>query len=156
MRHKRFNFLKAHTLTNSALHSYQTYTELVFQELTLPFLKLFGNDWKTRAPMKLLMANANPEMYEKQGRRKLVLMVRAIPTPATLGYEKLSTLIVTKFNGKAINDIKDLHEASRNPQGNQHRIEFETYPKLIFVDVNLAARVDAALEQRFGIIRRLD
>ena len=105
---------------------------------------------------KLLMANANPEMYEKQGRRKLVLMVRAIPTPATLGYEKLSTLIVTKFNGKAINDIKDLHEASRNPEGNQHRIEFESYPKLIFVDVNLAARVDAALEQRFGIIRRLD
>lgn len=129
---------------------------LVFQELTLPFLKLFGNDWKNRAPIKLLMANANPEMYEKQGRRKLVLMVRAIPTPATLGYEKLSTLIVTKFNGKAINDIKDLHEASRNPEGNQHRIEFESYPKLIFVDVNLAARVDAALEQRFGIIRRLD
>ena len=129
---------------------------LVFQELTLPFLKLFGNDWKNRAPIKLLMANANPEMYEKQGRRKLVLMVRAIPTPATLGYEKLSTLIVTKFNGKAINDIKDLHEASRNPEGDQHRIEFESYPKLIFVDVNLAARVDAALKQRFGIIKRLD
>ena len=129
---------------------------LVFQELTLPFLKLFGNDWKTRAPIKLLMANANPEMYEKQGRRKLVLLVRAIPTPATLGYERLSTLIVTKFNGKPVNDIKDLHEASRNPDGNQHRIEFETFPKLIFVDVNLAARVDAALKQRFGIIRRLD
>jgi S1-C subfamily serine protease len=129
---------------------------LVFQELTLPFLKLFGNDWKTRAPIKLLMANANPEMHEKQGRRKLVLLVRAIPTPATLGYERLSTLIVTKFNGKPINDIKDLHEASQTPQGNQHRIEFESYPKLIFVDVNLATRVDTALKQRFGIIRRLD
>jgi hypothetical protein len=102
------------------------------------------------------MANANPEMHEEQGRRKLVLLVRAIPTSATLGYEKLRTLIVTKFNGKPINDIKDLHEASKTPGGNQHRIEFESYPKLIFVDVNLAARVDAALKQRFGTIRRLD
>ena len=63
---------------------------LVFQELSVPFLKLFGNDWQSRAPIKLLMAHANPEMYEKEGRRKLVILTRTIPTPATLGYERLS------------------------------------------------------------------
>ena len=129
---------------------------LVFQELSVPFLKLFGNDWKTRAPIKLLMAHANPEMYEKKGRRKLVILTRAIPTPATLGYERLSTLIVTKVNGLPINDIRDINKASKSPEGGQHRIEFESYPKLIFVDAKLSAQVEAALSQRFGITQRLD
>ena len=129
---------------------------LVFQELTRPFLRLFGNDWQSRAPVKLLMANANPEMYREQGKRKLVMLTRAIPTPATLGYERLSTLIVTKVNGKDINDIKDLAAAFEKPEGAQHRIEFEEFPKLIFLDVDLSKTVNAALEQRFGITQRLD
>ena len=54
---------------------------LVFQELSVPFLKLFGNDWRTRAPIKLLMAHANPEMYEKKGNKKLVIMTRRPPPP---------------------------------------------------------------------------
>lgn len=129
---------------------------LVFQELTVPFLKLFGKDWRTRAPIKLLMAEANPEIYEKEGRRKLVILSRTVPTPATLGYERLSTLIVTKVNGREINDINDLVEATKSPLGEQHRIEFESYPKLIFVDVDLAAKVDVKLKQNFGVIQRLD
>jgi S1-C subfamily serine protease len=129
---------------------------LVFQELTTPFLKLFGKDWATRAPIKLLMAQANPEMYEKEGKRKLVMLTRAVPTPATLGYERLSTLIVTKVNGKDINDIKDLVEATKSPIDGQHRIEFDSFPKLIFVDAELASSVNASLEQNFGTIRRLE
>ena len=129
---------------------------LVFQELSVPFLKLFGNDWRTRAPIKLLMAHANPEMYEKKGKRKLVIMTRAIPTPATLGYERLSTLIVTKINGVPVKDIKDVHEASKSPIDGQHKIEFESYPKLIFLDASLSSRLNKALEQRIGITQRLD
>ncbi len=129
---------------------------LVFQELTMPFFQLFGKDWQTRAPIKLLMAQANPEMYEEKGYRKLVILTRAIPTPATLGYERLSTLIVTEVNGKPIHDIGDLVEATAGADVAQHRIEFEDYPKLIFLDADLSRRVDATLEQRFGTIRRLD
>ena len=129
---------------------------LVFQELSVPFLKLFGNDWRTRAPIKLLMAHANPEMYEKKGNKKLVIMTRAIPTPATLGYERLSTLIVTKINGVPVKDIKDVHEASKSPIDGQHRIEFESYPKLIFLDASLSSRLNKALEQRIGVTQRLD
>lgn len=128
---------------------------LVFQELSVPFLKLFGNDWQSRAPIKMLMAHANPEMYEKEGRRKLVILTRTIPTPVTLGYERLSTLIVTKINGIPINDIQDVDKAASMPANGQHRIEFDSYPKLIFLDAVLAGRVNAALEQRIGITKRL-
>ena len=129
---------------------------LVFQELSVPFLKLFGNDWKSRAPIKMLMAHASPEMYEKEGRRKLVILTRTIPTPVTLGYERLSTLIVTKINGVPINDIQDVDKAASMPANEQHRIEFESYPKLIFLDAILAERVNAALEKRIGITKRLE
>ena len=129
---------------------------LVFQELSVPFLKLFGNDWKSRAPIKMLMAHASPEMYEKEGRRKLVILTRTIPTPVTLGYEKLSTLIVTKINSVPINDIQDVDKAASMPANGQHRIEFESYPKLIFLDAILAERVNAALEKRIGITKRLE
>ena len=129
---------------------------LVFQELSVPFLKLFGNDWRNRAPIKLLMAHANPEMYEKKGNKKLVIMTRTIPTPATLGYERLSTLIVTKINGIPIRDIQDVNNASKKPIDGQHRIEFESYPKLIFVDAALSSRVNTALENRIGMTQRLD
>ncbi|MBT7981154.1 MAG: PDZ domain-containing protein [Akkermansiaceae bacterium] len=128
---------------------------LVFQELSVPFLKLFGNDWQSRAPIKMLMAHASPEMYEKEGRRKLVILTRTIPTPATLGYERLSTLIVTKINGVPINDIQDVDKAANMPTNGQHRIEFDSYPKLIFLDAVLAGRVNASLEQRIGITKRL-
>ena len=102
------------------------------------------------------MAHANPEMYEKKGNKKLVMMTRTIPTPATLGYERLSTLIVTKINGIPINDIKDVNTASKKPIDGQHRIEFESYPKLIFVDANLSSRVNKALENRIGLTERLE
>jgi len=128
---------------------------LVFQELSVPFLKLFGNDWQSRAPIKMLMAHASPEMYEKEGRRKLVILTRTIPTPATLGYERLSTLIVTKINGVPINDIQEVDKAATMPTNGQHRIEFDSYPKLIFLDAVLAGRVNASLEQRIGITKRL-
>lgn len=128
---------------------------LVFQELSVPLLKLFGNDWRTRAPIKLLMAHANPEEYEEAGRRKLVVLTRVIPTPVTLGYERLSMLIVTKINGKDINDIKDLVAAFEAADGAQHRIEFADYPKLIFTDAEMTSRVNGTLEQRFGIIQRI-
>ena len=129
---------------------------LVFQELSLPFLKLFGNDWQSRAPIKLLMANANPEKYMKQGRRKLVMLTRSIHTPTTLGYAKLSTLIVSKVNGQQTNDLNDLVAALEKPEGGQHRIEFEDFPKLIFLDVEQAEQVNKVIKERFGITQRLD
>ena len=82
-------------------------------------------------------------------------MTRTIPTPATLGYERLSTLIVTKINGIPIRDIQDVNNASKTNR-RQHRIEFESYPKLIFVDAALSSRVNTALENRIGMTQRLD
>ena len=53
-------------------------------------------------------------------------------------------------------DIKDVNTAAKKPIDGQHRIEFESYPKLIFVDANLSSRVNKALENRIGLTERLE
>jgi len=84
---------------------------LIFQELTNPYLRAFGKDWSTRAPINLLDAINHPEDYE-EGRNRLVFLSAVIPTPATLGYEKINSAIIEKVNGHPIEDIPSQKMAS--------------------------------------------
>ena len=77
---------------------------LLFQELTRPYLETYGENWQSQAPLALLDVYENPQKYESRGRR-IVVLAGVIPTPATVGYETLRDIIVTKVNGK---DIKDM------------------------------------------------
>ncbi|NNE94264.1 MAG: PDZ domain-containing protein, partial [Verrucomicrobiales bacterium] len=124
---------------------------LIFQELTLPYLKSWGQKWSTQAPFKLVHANANPEKYEKEGREKLVFLSNVLKTPSTLGYENLGGMIVTKVNGTEIKDIQDLHDAfAKPPENGIHRIEFPDYPKVIFVHDDISRQINQQLIQ-YGI-----
>ncbi len=113
---------------------------LVFQELTEPYLRAFGRNWSDDAPFRLLHAWRNPEYYEEQGWRKLVFLNAVIPTPAVQGYERLSSLILTKANGREIRKIEDLVEAIDHPDNGLHTFEFSDYPFLIHVDAEAAER----------------
>lgn len=124
---------------------------LIFQELTLPYLKFWGNDWPTRAPLNLVHAQANPERYEKEGRKKLVFLSQVVKTPATLGYEGFGSIIVTKVNGQAIHSIGDLAEALKKPNAQGlHKIEFEDHPKVIYLDARMALAINQQLS-KYGI-----
>lgn len=107
---------------------------LLFQELTLNYLQLAGREWRERAPFRLLYAQTNQDEFMKQGRRKLVFLSGVLPTPGTVGYERLRQLILTKVNDKPVNDIKDLAEALKSPIEGIHKIEFNDHPKLIHVE----------------------
>ncbi len=137
---------------------YVIFGGMIFQELTLPYLQSWGNDWNTRAPFKLVHANANPEKYEKEGRKKLVFLSNVLKTPSTLGYEGIGAVVVTQVNGKSIKHIKDLQAALALPAANGiHTIEFEGYPKILYVDDKTSRAVNMQLIQ-YGIsqMERLD
>ena len=124
---------------------------LVFQELSRPILESFGEDWQARAPLNLLDAYENPEKYEDQAQR-IVFLSGVIPTPATVGYERLRNLIVRKVNGKEIKDMKSLVAAFADHQGELHAIEFDEENLTVHLDEAAATEVDAQLLQR-GISR---
>ncbi|MBT8037020.1 MAG: PDZ domain-containing protein [Verrucomicrobiae bacterium] len=121
----------------------------IFQELTATYLKAFGKDWESKAPLNLLDVISSPEDYE-EGRNKLVFLSATIPTPATTGYERLRNFIVNKVNGQPIADIPSLIKAfqAAGPDG-LHTIEFaHGPPKTIFLDATASDLVDTELINR--------
>lgn len=124
---------------------------LVFQELSRPLLEAFGEDWESRAPLNLLDALENPEKYEESMQR-VVLLTGVIPTPATVGYESLRNLIVTKVNGKPIKNIQSLIRAFDDETPAIHSIEFNEENLTINLDEVMSSRIDSQLLQH-GIKR---
>lgn len=120
----------------------------IFQELTKSYLQAFGKEWKTRAPIDLLDALNHPEDYEKD-RNRLVILSRTIPTEATLGYERIASVIVTKVNGKDIADIPTLVEAFKTPaEDGIHTIEIDNDLKKLYLDSESASKVEANFLQQ--------
>jgi len=123
----------------------------IFQELTLPMLQAFGEDWKSRAPLKLLDVYENPEKYQERAEH-IIFLSGVIPTPATVGYEALRNLVVRKVNGKDIRNMKSLIDAFKGNLGELHSIEFDEENFTIYLDEASSSTVDAQLLQR-GIPR---
>ena len=141
------------TQTYDTAPRYLVKAGFIFQELTATYLKAFGNDWESKAPLDLLDVLTSPEDYEK-GRNRIVFLSATVPTPATTGYERMRNLIIAKINGKDIADIPSLVRAFQSPGADGlHTIEFaDGHPKKIFLDAALSDLVDAELMKR-GIPR---
>ena len=120
---------------------------LIFQELTKPLLEAYGEDWKSRAPLNLMDALQNPENYEDKADR-IVFLSGVIPTPATIGYERLRNLIVKKVNGQEIRDMKSLAEAFKKSTDGLHSIEFDDENLTVQLDELATSAVDKQLLQR--------
>ena len=121
---------------------------LIFQELNRPLLEAYGKEWTSRAPLNLLDAYENPDKYEDKYDR-IIFLTGSIPTPATVGYESLQSLIVKKVNGVEIKDMKSLIDAfKKTGSDNLHAIEFLDEDFTVHLDESISNMVDAALLQR--------
>ena len=116
----------------------------IFQELSDPLLKAFGKEWESKAPLNLLDAYLNPEKYNED-RNHLVFLSGVIATPATVGYERISNLTISKVNGEAIKDIESLIAAFEKPDDGLHSIEFEDEDFTIYLDEVVSTAVDEQL-----------
>lgn len=120
---------------------------IIFQEMSKNYLGLFGENWRSRAPLSLIDVYDNPEKYEKD-RNRVVFISGVIPTPATLGYENIRAMLITKVNGKQIKDIKSLAEAFKKPVDGLHKIELKEEPRVIYLSSETSDSVDTSLLQR--------
>lgn len=127
--------------------SYLVKAGLIFQELDSSYLRLYGENWLSRAPVGLLDVYNHPEDYE-EGRNRVVFLSGVIPTPATLGYEKLRALVITSVNGEKIADIPSLIKAFDKAENGIHTIEFLEQPRKIYLSAPIADEVDKSLIQR--------
>jgi hypothetical protein len=92
--------------------------------------------------MNLLEILSNPEDFE-EGRRRVVVLTRVIPTQATIGYERMSNQVVESVNGQPVRGLPELEKAlAQTPENGLHKIETDDIPYQIYLDQILTESVD--------------
>jgi len=124
---------------------------LVLQELSAPYLRAYGKNWQSAAPVHLLHYYLNQNRISKTGRSKIVILSRVLPTSYTLGYENLSDLVVTRINHTNIGRLEDVPLALKTPVNGFHKIEFEQNPRVIYLDSAEIPLINVQMQKRYRL-----
>ena len=127
---------------------------LVFQELHGAYLATW-NDWRRRAPPRLIVALEREGALPTPERPRMVLLASVLPDAANRGYEQLHDLIVERVNGRTIGSMTDLRPAFAGPGGSFHVIEFlpgQTTRRIV-LDVVEARASEARIHEAYGVER---
>lgn len=124
---------------------------LVLQELSRQYLKEWGAEWYKKAPLRFVYMDRFQLELFPDARKKIVILSQVLPSPATLGYEELSSLVVSKINNMPLNSLTDVEKAVKNPTGGFQKIEFEQSPSVIYLDANQIDAEAGALMRNYGL-----
>jgi len=124
---------------------------LVIQELSLPYLREYGNNWATDAPIHLLYYHQNQDYLNGDRREKIVIISDVIATPFTIGYENLSNLVIVRVNEQPIGNLDDVRKALASPVEGFHKIELMQHPKQIFLDPVQLPSIHRMITERYRI-----
>jgi len=125
---------------------------LIFQELSVSYLREYGKDWSAKAPIHLVYYQQNQD-YLNGGdqREKIIIISSVIPTPFTIGYENLRDLVVHHVNGRVIGKLSDVARALQSEQDGFHKIEVEQPPGILYLDPQELPRIHQMIEERYRI-----
>lgn len=131
---------------------------LVLQELSRQYLKEWGSDWERKAPDDLVYIDRAQEELFPDSSRKIVFLSQVIPSDATIGYEGIQHLIVTRINDMEIHRLADVPAALEKTTGGVHKVEFASDPTMIFLDVQQVAQSEAILTKTYRLpaLKRLE
>jgi len=125
---------------------------LVFQELNRTYLQQWGGNWRKAAPQRLVFLDAfQDEAPGGPGPRKIVFLSSVLPSPDTIGYEDLESLVVTKLNGRPVHSLAELAEAAKSPVNGFHKIEIEEDPRAIYLDAASVSANQDPLAKHYGL-----
>ena len=123
---------------------------LLFQELSRPYLKEWGSNWRSEAPQNLVALDAF-QTDPPRKRRRVVILSEILPSPQTIGQQDLANRVVESVNGRAIHSLDDLAEAVRNPSGGFHRIDLDGSAGPIFLETEGLEELQNQLMKQYGI-----
>ncbi len=130
---------------------YYVINGLIFQELSKQYLKEWGGDWQKQAPQRLVYLDRYQSSMIPTGRKRVVVLSQVLPVASNIGYEDLKYLIVTKVNGVPINSLDDLPKALEKPENGFEKVEFEDFPRQIFVDANQLPEDDKNVQESYTL-----
>ena len=142
----------------------------VFQRLTRPYLRGFGDDMKGSVPPHLYNYYSQFAAKPTPDKKGIVILSFVLPTEMSLGYHKLGRLVVNKYNGMAINSIDDIIAAQMipgclitssvattidaqklNPAAKYDIVEFEQDQPTVVIDRAALPTANQIVQQRYGV-----
>jgi S1-C subfamily serine protease len=124
---------------------------LIFQDLSRQYLKEWGGDWQKQAPQRLVYLDRYQSSLVPQGRKRIVILSQTLPVASNVGYEELKYLVVTNVNGVPINSLDDLPAALAKSVDGYSKIEFEDFPKEIYIDATHLAEDDKNVQESYSL-----
>jgi S1-C subfamily serine protease len=119
---------------------------LVFRELDGPYLRSWGDDWRRKAPLDLLVWRALYSDLPTPDRRRILLLSTVFPSAYNIGYHDLRDVPVREINGRPVDTVASAADAFEHPEGKFHRIVL--YPNGDTLEVILdAATFEAATQE---------
>ena len=97
--------------------TYFIYGGLVFEPLTLNYLKEFGDgtNWYLYAPAELMHYYLNGEPSDE--RRELIVLTEVLADRVNIGFHEFGNNIIKKVNNKTVSKIEDVIDAIENHEG---------------------------------------
>ncbi len=83
---------------------------LVFQELTLGYLKSWGKNWYKRAPLRLMEIFSESNFDRERKGERVVVLNKVLADAVNEGYQELQSLVVEKVNDREIRSLAELRE----------------------------------------------
>ena len=123
---------------------------LLFQELSRPYLREWGGNWRSEAPQNLVYLDAFQEELPPD-QKHLVILSRILPSEETLGCENLSNRLVVAINGRPIHELADVTEAAKYPVNGFHRIDLEGAAGPIYLDASTLQSEEERIKREYGI-----
>ena len=123
---------------------------LLFQELSRPYLREWGSNWRTDAPQNLVALDTFQEDLPKDQQR-LVIISAILPSSQTIGLQELAHKVVVSINGMSIHGLADVSEAIKHPQNGFQRIDLEGSAGPIYLNASTLEAEEAQLRRQYGI-----
>lgn len=130
---------------------YYIFGGMVFMPLTINYLKVWGKDWREKAPMDLIHPVFNQNKLDRDI-KELVILNDILPNEENANYDS-TVKIVSKVNGQKIRSLDDFVKIIEDSREQYINITFDTGVKFI-LDKEKALKLDLETMKKYGINKK--
>jgi hypothetical protein len=138
------------SLLSGSTAPYTLLGPLLFLELSRPFLREWGPNWRTEAPLNLLYLDTFQDELPRDHKRWIILAA-ALPGPETMGMQDLAGKVVESINGHPIREMADIADAVKYPENGFHKIILSGSAGPIWLDASTLPVQEQDARKRYGI-----
>ena len=83
---------------------------LVFQELSLEYLKAWGKSWYKRAPLRLMQIFSKSNFEREKKGDRVVVLNKVLADSVNEGYQEMQSLVLEKLNDQKIHSLSQFRK----------------------------------------------